>query len=298
VTQLRLVGAGSQTLVTLDRSSGRWLVSEAGYPADTQRVRRLLVALGELHVLEPKTGDPARYAALAVEDVEDAKAQSLRLELRGLHEPLALLVGRAAAQGAYVRVPGHRQALEVRPALDVARAPRDWLARTIVDVAAERVQSVEVARSDAPAWRAVKTTRDAAHYDVPELPKGRELSSLGAADAAGNVLGHLEFDEVRRTATPGAAGRAERAIVRCFDGLVVTLEGHLDGEARWITLAASFDAALAGRFPPAAGQAAPGAEAVRAEAERLTATAHGWEYRLPPYRFDAIFRKRDELLRH
>jgi hypothetical protein len=201
VTQLRLVGAGNRTLVTLDRGGGRWIVAEEGYPADPQRVRRLLVALGELHVLEPKTEDPARYATLAVEDVEDPKAQSLRLELRGLREPVALLVGRAAAgQGAYVRVPGRRQAFEARPALDVARSPRDWLARTIVDLAPERVQSVEVERADAPAWRAVRATRDAAHYDVPGLPKGRELASLGAADAAGNVLGHLEFDEVRRAA--------------------------------------------------------------------------------------------------
>jgi hypothetical protein len=299
VTQLRLVGAGNRALVTLDRVAGRWVVTEAGYPADGQRVRRLLVALGELHVLEPKTEDPARYGALGVEDVEDPKAQSVRVELRGPREPVALLVGRAAAgQGAFVRVPGQRQALEARPGLDVARAPRDWLARTIVDLAPERVHAVEIERREAPPWRAVKAAREAAHFDVPGLPKGRELASLGAADAAGSALGHLEFDEVRHAADATARGRPERATVRCFDGLVVTLEGRSDGEARWITLAASYDPSLAARFPPAAGQPAAGAEAVRAEAMRLNASAHDWEYRLAPYRFDAIFRRRDEVLRH
>ena len=299
VTSLKVVGAGSRTLVTLERRDGHWLVAEAGYPADPARVRRLLVALGELHVLEPKTEDPARYRALAVEDVEDAQAQSLRLEAGGLKEPVALLLGHAAAgQGTYVRVPGQRQALEARPALDVARAPRDWLARTVVDLAPARVQELEVERAGAPPWRAVKSAREAAHFDVPGLPKGRELTSLGAADPAGNALGNLEFDEVRRAAPATGPHRPDRAVVRCFDGLVVTLEGRAEGEARWITLAASYDAALAARFPPAAGQSAPGAEQVRAEADRISATARGWEYRLPPYRFDAIFRKRDELLRH
>jgi hypothetical protein len=298
VTSVRLVGAGNRTLVTLTRGDGRWVVGEAGYPADTVRVRRLLVALGELHVVEPKTEDPARYPTLAVEDVEDPKAQSLRLELRGPREPLALIVGHAAAGlGAYVRVPGQRQALEARPALDVARAPRDWLARTIVDLAPARVQAVEVERSDATPWRAVKAARDAAHFEVPGLPKGRELSSAGAADAAGGALGNLEFDEVRRAEPAAEHSRPQRAVVRCFDGLVVALEGRADGEARWIRLAASFDAELAARFPPAAGQAAPGGEQVRAEAERITATARGWEYRVPAYRYDAIFRRRDELLR-
>ena len=298
VTSVRVVGAGGQALVTLSRGDGRWQVVEAGYPADPARVRRLLVALGELRVLEPKTEDPARYAALAVEDVGDSKAQSLRLDLGGLREPVALLVGHAATgQGVYVRVPGHRQALEARPALDVARTPRDWLARTIVDLAPARVESVEVARSDAPPWRALRPARDAAHFEVPGLPKGRELASAGAADAAGNVLGNLELDEVRHAAPEAGRGRPERAVVRCFDGLVITLEGRAEGEARWVTLAADFDAALAARFPAPAGQPAPAADAVRAEAERLTATARGWEYKVPAYRFDAIFRKRDELLR-
>lgn len=297
VTSLKVVGAGGQALVTLARRDGRWQVAEAGYPADPARVRRLLVALGELHVLEPKTDDPARYAALGVEDVEDPKAGSLRLELGGLRDPVALLVGHAAGQGAYVRVPGQRQALEARPGLDVARSPRDWLARTVIDLAPARVQAVDVERSDSPAWRAAKNARDAPHFDVAGLPKGRELASLGAADPAGNALGNLEFDDVRRAAPATGHGPAERAVFRCFDGLVVTLEGRSDGEARWVTLTASYDEALATRFPPAAGQAAPGAEQVRVEADRIAGTARGWEYRIPPYRFDAIFRKRDELLR-
>jgi hypothetical protein len=299
IAALRLVGAGNQPLVTLTRADGRWTVAEVGYPADAVRVRRLLVALGQLKVVEAKTADPSRYAALGVEDVDDPKAQSLRLEFGGLKEPLALLVGHAAAgQGVYVRVAGQRQALEARPALDVARAPRDWLARTIVDLAPARIQSLEVERADAPAWRAVKDARDAAHFAVPGLPKGRELTSLGAADAAGSALGNLEFDEVRRAAVTAERGRPHRAVVRAFDGLVVTLEGRAEGEARWITLAANYDAALAARFPPTPGQAAPDAEQARSEAARISAATRDWEYKVPGYRFDAIFRKRDELLRH
>jgi hypothetical protein len=297
VNSIKIVGPGSRTLVTLERHDGGWRVAEVGYPADGARIRRLLIALGELHVVEPKTDDPARYAALAVEDIEAPKAESLRLELGGLKQPVSLIVGHAASgQGAYVRVPGRHRALEARPGVDVQRTPRDWLKRTIVDVAPERVHALEVARADGPAWRAVKASRGAAHFDVPDLPKGRELASVGTADSAANVIGNLELDDVRRIEAAGA--RPQRAVVRTFDGLVVTLEGRSDGDARWVTLSAAFDGELAGRFPPAAGESAPGAETVRAEADRLTATAQGWEYKLPPYRFDAIFRKRDELLRH
>jgi hypothetical protein len=86
-------------------------------------------------------------------------------------------------------------------------------------------------------------------------------------------------------------------VLRTFDGLVVTLEGRAEGDARWISVATAVEPELAARFPAAAGQATPGAGEVRAEAERIAALTRGWEYRLPAYRFDAIFRQRDELLR-
>jgi len=309
VDSLRVVGAGDKPLVTLKRNGGGWLVADPGYPADSTRVRRLLVALADLKVVEPKTQDPARYAALGVEDVADPKAQSVRLELGGLAEPLALLVGHAAAgQNGYLRVVGHAQALEARPGLDVARSPRDWLARSIVDIGAARVHSVTVERTDAPPWRAVKATRDAPHFEVPGLPKGKELASLGAADVAGNTLSNVELDAVRKV--QASSTRPQRVIVECFDGLVVTVEGRSEGDARWVTVAARYDAALAARYPAPPAPPAPGAGAngappaaaaplnAAAEATRLAAQTAGWEYQVPAYRFDALFRKRDELLRH
>lgn len=298
VTSLRLVGAGGRTLVTLARGDGGWRVAEADYAADMDRVRRLLVALGELRVVEAKTSDPARYPALGVEDVAAAGAQSIRLELGGLQAPLALLVGRAAGQqGSYVRLPTAPAALEARPALELPRTPQLWLARTVIDLAPERVQSLAIAPANGPPWRAERTARDAAHFDVPDLPRGRELSHRAAADAAADVLARLEFDEVRRSAVPAGRPRRDRTVVHSFDGLVVTLEGWAEGEQRWLAVASRFDAGAAAHFPAADRRAADAAQ-VRAEAERIARATDGWQYRVPGYRYDAIFRKRDDVLRH
>ena len=300
VASLRLVGAGERTLVTLTKNDGEWVVVEAGYLADAARVRRVLVALGELHIQEGKTQDPARYAALGVEDVGGAAAQSIRVELGGLKAPVALLVGRAAGHdGSYVRVPGTAQAKEARPTLELARTPDGWLARTVVDLAPERVQSVEVARSDGPAWRALRAGPDAAHFDVPGLPSGRELKQLAAADGAAGVLAGLNFEELRRDGGGPGHARRDRAVVKSFDGLVVTLEGWAEGEQRWITIATRIDAAAAPRSPAAAA-VPPAAGVLRGQEEalRIERTTHGWQYRVPGYRYDSIFRKRDDVLRH
>ena len=299
VSAIRLIGAGDRTLVTLERQDSRWFVRELGYAADPARVRRLLLALGELRVTEAKTSDPAGHALLGVAEVADPHAQGLRLELGGTTAPRALLLGRAAGtQGSYVRIPGEPRSLEARPALEVERTPRGWLARTVLDVAAARIQSFEIARSDGDGWRAAKAQREAAHYAVEGLPRGRELSHAGASDAAAGALGNLEFDDLRRTPPRPAGERAERATFRTFDGLELEFEGRSAGTERWICMHAKADPALAARFPPAAGAPAFDAAQLRAEAARITALTAGWEYRLAAFRYDALFRSRDELLRH
>ncbi len=299
VNGIRLTGAGGKALVTLDRQDGRWRVRESDYAADATRVRRLLIALSELKVAETKTADPARYAALGVEDTAPAAATSLELSLDGLGTPTALIVGRTVgSQGTFVRRAGEAQAFAARPALDVARAPRDWLVRGFLDIASARIASVDVERADGPAWRAERAARGAEHFAVPNLPKGKELTSAGAADPAGSAFSNLEFDEVRAAAPAAAGAKRHRVVVRCFDGLTVTLSAPVEGEAHWLGLEAHFDAGLAARYAAGAPKDAPTAGQVQKEAADIQAIVAGHEYRVPSYRFDGIFRQRSELLRH
>jgi hypothetical protein len=298
VSGLRLIGAGNQTLVALARRDGTWRVREPDYAADAVKVRRLLIALSDLKVAETKTAEPGRYASLGVEDPAAAGAGSVRVELDGLGEPLSLIVGRSSGtQGSFVRLPSAPQAVLARPALDLAKTPRDWLVRSFLDLAASRIASVEVARAGEPAWEALRAERNAAHFSVARLPKGKELSSAGAADPAGSAFGSLEFDEVRAAAMPAAGAKRHKVTVRCYDGLMVTLAGDAAGEAHWVGVEAHYDAALAARYAASAPKDAPAADKVQKEAADIGAVVAGHEYKIPNYRFDGIFRPLKELLR-
>ncbi len=299
VTGIRLVGQGAKPIITLERVEGRWQVREASYPADAQRVRRLLVALGELKVVETKTSEPARYALLGVEDPSAADAKSVRLELTGPKAPVALIVGRAAGmQGVFVRLPGQANAVEARPGVDLARTPHDWLARGFLDLAATRIAAVRIERADGPAWAAERPERGAAHFTVPNLPRGLELTNSGAADSSASAFGNLEFDEVRNAVAPPPGEKRHRATVECYDGLVLSLSASGAGAEHWLSVSAHFDAALAARHAKGAPPDAPTPERLAQDAAEIEAVTRGHEYRLPPYRFDAIFRPRQELLRH
>jgi hypothetical protein len=299
VTGLRIVGAGDVPLVTLDRPDGRWHVAERGYPADASRVRAMLLSLADLEVVERKTDDAANYARLGVEDVQSPAAQGFRIEIRGLDRPLALIVGREAQPGSgYVRRADAAEALLVKPRIDVDRDPRAWLSRPVLDVAPARVQSFAIARPGAPRWRGEKASRADAAFALAGLPRGRELYAPDAADAVAGTLAALDFEDVRRADVAAADADDARATFTTFDGLVVTVVGHADADARWLRFEVAYDPALAARFPPGAGDDAPGGEQVRAEADRLAATMRGWWYRVGADRYDRTFRAIDTLLRH
>jgi hypothetical protein len=79
VTQIRL-SKGDQTHATLKRGATDWVVGERDYPADSGKVRKFLLDLGSLNVVEEKTHNPANYPQLGVEDVTSPKATGTRVD--------------------------------------------------------------------------------------------------------------------------------------------------------------------------------------------------------------------------
>lgn len=297
ITELRLAkGDGSKT--SLRRSGQGWQVAERGYRADSGKVRKLLLDLTGLEVLEEKTHDPASYALLGVEDVKSPQAAGVLVELVSPQATRALVVGKPSdSRASFVRVVGQRASLLVRPQLSVEADPRRWLDTVLLDVDAARVQRVEIKPASGPAYAAVRERPGAADLAIESLPKGREPSGPGAATALASGLDDLALEDVKAV-DPAAAPAPLHAKVSTFDGLVVELAGHKDGARGLVTVAARYDAELAKRFADQARAASlHAAPAVEKEAAAIAARAQGWQFELPGWKFDAIFRPLEELLK-
>ena len=125
ISQVR-VSRGDGTATTLQRRDGGWFVAQRNYPADPGKLRSLLIGLSGLHTIEQKTSDPARYAALNVEDAAGVQARSVRIDVVAGAQAWSLLVGKAAESNAsYVRVPGAAAALLAKPRIDADPQPAD-----------------------------------------------------------------------------------------------------------------------------------------------------------------------------
>jgi len=279
VTQVRL-RKGDGTQVTLKKEAEGWSVAERSWPAQVNKVRKLLLDLGALNVVEEKTRLPANYPALGVEDLLTPKAAGVQITATSPARTWDVIIGKpAGAKSGYVRVAGAPASLLAAPLLMPEADPKLWLETAIVDLPLERVREVEEHPSQGGAYTLSRQKTDDPHFQVQPLPRGRELSGPAAADSLGAGLSGLSLVDVGKApATP--APPAERVVFRTFDGLELEVSGRKDGTRALIVLHAH-------AAQPAASE----------EARKLGAHLDGWEFEIPEYKYAAIFAPVTQLLK-
>jgi hypothetical protein len=275
VTRVRIFkGDGSH--VTLKRDGTRWIVTERDYPADTGLVRKLLLNLASLKREEQKTADPALYAKLGVEDPVGAQATSTGLDVDLNTQTQRLIVGKTSGtESVYLRVAGEAQSLLGSPQLTPDADPRHWLDHSLLDISPDQVSAIEIKVQGMPDYT-IRRAAGAADFVVNPIPKGRTLADPSAPTAQAGALAGLQLDDVRKAGTVTAAAQA---IFQTRDGLTLTVVGIKDGELRYITVAANATA-------PAAQE----------RARDLNARLAGWQFELPGYRYDGLFKPIEQLL--
>jgi len=326
VTEIRL-SRGDGAATTLQRRDGGWFVAQRDYPADPGRLRTLLSQLAELRTVEEKTSDPARYAALNVADAAGAQSRSVRIDVVAAARNWALLLGKTSEpDGCFVRVPGAPAALLAKPRIQVDPEPAHWIRTELTDVAADRIQQVTVQPAGSPSYSLTRAARGAADMTLHGVPPGRKPGAPAVIDAVGATLARLTADDVKARAS-GALDHPSRASFRTFEGLQVDLAGYRDSGSHWIRVDASVDPPTARRYAAetaaaaakaqAAGKSAesksdgskaaiPGSQAQgtdakqppdpAAEAAAINARLQAFDFRVPAYQYDQIYRQLKDLL--
>ena len=271
---------GDGTHTTLQKDVSVWRVTERGWPGDVGKVRKLLLDLGALNIVEEKTRLPANYPQLGVEDIGSPKATGTRVDVAAPSHTWSIIIGKpSGGKSGYVSVATAPQTLLAAPQLMVDSDPKGWLDHVLLDVPVARVRQVEEHPASGAAFTVSRDKKEQNDFAVSPLPKGRELTSPAAAEPITTALGSLTLEDVRKgggTSDPPAA----RATFRTFDGLELELTGRKDGTHSLIAITARSTA-----------------KETAAEAEQLAARVTGWEFEIPEYKYNSMFTPLEELLR-
>ena len=307
VSAVSLQKGSATPSVTLHKSGDVWTVAErADYPADVGKLRKLLMSLGDAKIIEEKTSDPQRFAAIGV-DEPAAGATGVEITVTTPKDKRALIVGKSVGGGNFVRRPSQPQSYSIEPAINADADPHYWIDGRLLNISSTQVQDLNVKPLGSPAYSlhrpkptaaadaagkpadgnaAPKSTAnaksDAATPPAPApaaandtftldgVPAGRKPLESAALAASSNALGALNADDVAPASSLDFS-QASQAIITLTDGTVVTLTGTIIGDKHWIQVADSKDTAL-------------------------TAKTSGRAFDIAPYRYDGIFKPLEQLL--
>ena len=298
VTEIRL-SRGDGGRATLRRAAEGWTVVERAYPADPQRVRELALALARLEVIESKTRDPANYARLGVEAPDSPTAASTLVEVVAGDKSWSLIVGKPAdGRAVYVRKPQEPAAALAQPTLTADPDQKRWIDRALTDIPGADVREVAISPASGPSYLLSRAKPGEPNVTLSPIPKGRTAVSAMSLDAQPDALAAFNFDDVHPLPAPAPAA-TDRATFRTFDGQVIEFAGRRDGDKAYVTVAARREPAAEAAVKPAEpatpqepAKPRPAAQTV----ERLAPRAAGVEYEIPLYKYEGIFKPREDLL--
>ena len=210
-------------------------------------------------------------------------AASTEITLLGPAQKLAVIVGKPTGEGNFMRRAGENSTYSVEPAISAETAPRSWIDSRLLDLTAALIQRVDVkpAAGAQAAPHAGQVAASAPYsllrqnpadstYTLEGVPQGRR-----ALDGAQLAPGPTTFTGLTAEDVAPAGEidftRPSQVIVTLSDGNIVTLTGTVVGDAHWIEIQSSKDAAL-------------------------TAKVRGRAFEIASYRYDAIFKPLEQLL--
>jgi Domain of unknown function (DUF4340) len=180
VTSLSVLKGSATPSVTVHKQGDAWTVAErANYPADVPKLRRLLLSLSDAKILEQKTSDPANYSIIGVEDPSKPGATGAQIELIAKTGKQDLIVGKPAEQGSFVRRVGEKSSYVVEPAISFEAEPRYWIDTRLLDISADKIQSIQFKPDTGPAYSVRRVSEPA-----PKPAEGKSAPNAAAAASA------------------------------------------------------------------------------------------------------------------
>ncbi len=275
--------------IRVERHDKGWVVAGSNYPADPEKLQKVLVSLVELTKLEAKTSAPSKYAQLEVDDPTSiaSKAHLVSLLDKDGKTIAAIVLGKQAPGRAgegkdaeYVRVEGAAQSWLAEGRVDASSDITRWVDPTVVALRIDHVERARIIHPDGEVLEVYHngtTSAGTAKFDiVGAIPAGKKIKSDIGVRYTATDLANVDFVDVR----PVKAGTKEvsRVELEMADGLKIGYRLSEEDGNGWITVTVL----------------AKGKDAK--EADAITKRTAGWEYELSDYKVKQFKKRLADLL--
>lgn len=304
VNRIEIVKAGSNTVATLIKGEQQWGVDQmGGYRADWSKIQALLAALAQARIVEAKTDKPEYYGRLGVEDITAGDAGGVLVSFDGAGESTGVLIGKEARgrQGQYVRLQVAPGSSLVDRDFDVPLETIDWADSRIIDVNSSEVAEVEVFHPSSERVLVMRISADQTDFDLADLPEDREIKSSWAVNSLGSVMTLLDMEDVRPDDSIDWTNAIKLRLLK-FSGVEILADLVQQDDQYFMRLNASHPAAavVSEDIDVSTDQQQIDDQAamdVANEVEEINLKVSGWAYVIPQYKFEAMAKKPEDLLK-
>jgi hypothetical protein len=275
--------------LTLERAGEQWKLKErGGYPALADKVRALVVQLGNAKLVEPKTAAKERWSLLELEDPQGKDAKSSLVRLLDAHgKPISeMVIGKSRPNafgtgrgGIYVRRPSETQtwlaAGEPNMSIDV----KDWVDVAIYKADVPKLQRVTIEHANEVPIVVEKDSAPDAKFALKSVPEGVKLKQNAPVEQIPLSFGSIDFEDVRPLDKTPIGETVSIITTESTDGLTVTFRLRRESKptAAWLSYTAS------------------GTGDAKKAADEINAKAAGWEFKIPDWKANQIGKRAAEL---
>jgi len=304
VQKISVLHAGET--VTLQYNAGKWAVAEKNnYPAQDSQVRELLMGLASSTRIEPKTRNPANYAALGLNDLDKSGSEGSRIELFDKSgQPLAKVVigkrkptGETGRNDFYALVKDDPQTWLAEGRVPAVGAAGSWLQRTLLELERNRIASITLTHSDGESLHLKPKEPEQTSMVLEGLKPEETLQSDYALDDIADRFTLMQMEDVQQIDKLKWPQKADLTLeVRAKNGLIIKVAAAKIDNQTWLKLVAEAPPELA-KSSDAAKKDAKTPKSAQQEATELNTRWNGWVYTLADWAYQALNKRRTDLVK-
>lgn len=232
----RIVIVSSDASYRIEKTQQGWAMRDRDdYPVLANRLNQLTAGLQQLRYTRRMTSDPSKHARLGVGDPRQG-GRGVLVQIEDGRGALLvnLILGIEPSGAMYVRRPDQDQTWAVQGELPPLRDIGSWMALRPLDLAADRLQRVEVSPAQGRPYVLARDTADQPWRIAS--PALAAVSQSTVAAAAEQLTQAQPIDVRTAPAIQGSASARVRATT--FDGIVIEAEIIPSDGRPWLKLVA------------------------------------------------------------
>lgn len=276
--EVRSAGGGQARLARNEQNLWQ-VVDKDNHPADTAKIRNLLLALSEAEKVEEKTSQPGQYAQLGVGDMDADTGAGVLVQWSNAQRQWGLILGnpsRQLSEGQFARIEGEAASWLINRRLSPDADPQAWLDKRVVHIEPADLHRIVINRKEGEPLEVVRDKRGEP-LKLAAMPEGGELKDPGMLNRIAATVDYLDFREVYpRKDDFALPDTAIRAVFTTFDGLEIVVQAYRVGESLYAVIGAQHNEEVMEQFSAAQDKRAE----VRDRAASLGDHFSQWYYRL------------------